>query len=92
MALLEAMGAGLACVSTPCSSSVVEFAEAGRVELAESTDPRDIAQSLSVVMSDASRRSELVSRGREVARKFDWETIGLRWDELLTEVALSRIV
>lgn len=87
VALLEAMGAGLACMSTPCSSSVEEFSRASAVELARSTEPADIAQALSVMMADASRRSNLALKGREVALEYTWEMIGPRWDELLSKLA-----
>ena len=87
VAMLEAMGSGLACVSTPCSSSVEEFSKWGAIELARSTDPADIAQALSVVMADASRRTSLAQRGREVAQRFAWETLGPRWDEILAKLA-----
>ena len=86
VALLEAMGAGLACMSTPCSTSVEEFSQAGAVEMARSTEPADIAQALSVMMADASRRSVLLAKGRQMALEYTWETIGPRWDELLSKL------
>lgn len=92
VAMLEAMGAGLACVSTPCASTVQDFAAAGGVQLAETTDPSDIARALSVAMADEALREKLAQRGRTLAKRFTWESIGTKWDELLNKLDSSRFV
>ena len=87
VAMLEAMAAGVPCVTTPCCSSVLEFASAGAVELAQSSEPSDIARTLSVAMKDAVRRREMGERGRALAQGYSWDVIGPRWDELLSKLA-----
>lgn len=87
VAMLEAMAAGVPCVSTPCASTVEEFSRVGAVQLADSTSSQDIAAALSVVMGNAELRARLSQRGREVAGRFSWESVGPMWDELLDKLA-----
>lgn len=86
VAMLEAMAAGVPCVSTPCCSTVQEFSQAGGVQLATTDNASDIAEALSVAMADSSLRHGLAVRGRELVQQFSWESIGRRWDELLNKL------
>jgi len=82
---LEAMACGVPVVSSRSASLPEVCGDAA--ELFDGLDEADCARALLRVLTDAPRRVELVSRGRERARHFSWERCGED-----TAAALARLL
>jgi glycosyltransferase involved in cell wall biosynthesis len=69
--ILEAMASGCPVV-TSNRSSMAEVGD-GAVQLVDPLDPQSMAAGLRAVAGDATRRAELVAKGRVRARDFSWD-------------------
>jgi phosphatidylinositol alpha-mannosyltransferase len=73
--LLEAMAAGVPVLASDLEafSAVLDAGQAG--ELFRTGDPEDLAQRAAALLDDPQRRTELVTAGARVARRYDWDTV-----------------
>jgi glycosyltransferase involved in cell wall biosynthesis len=86
-ALLEAMAAGLACVSFDCDSGPRDIIRAGTDGLLVAhEDVAQLAAALDELMSDAPLRRRLGERAREVSERFSRERIFRLWDAVLQKM------
>jgi glycosyltransferase involved in cell wall biosynthesis len=83
LALLEAMGCGLACAAFDCAPGVHEIVEDG-VDglLARPGNPSDLARQLVRLMADADLRDSVGEQARARVRRYSPESITRRWEEL----------
>lgn len=84
--LLEAMHAGVPCVSAPASDSVRTLAKVGALYLSRSTDVEDLAHALRAMMTDGRLRSTIAARALQESQAYTWHCVGLRWNQLLREM------
>ena len=84
---LEAMAAGCPVVAANSSSSPEVVGDAA--ELVDPLDVASIARGMLHVLTDASRRTELIERGRSRAAEFTWERAGSRTLEILRLAACA---
>ena len=90
-ALLEAMGAGLPCVSFDCDfgpDEVLDHGAAGM--LAPNGDVEGLAAALDAVLGDAALRSRLSAAARAHSASFALEGFKARWDAALQGAASPR--
>lgn len=90
-ALLEAMGLGLACVATDCSSGPREMTEDGTVARLVKVDDVDALQEgLTELMADDQLRLQLGRLASEsVSKRYGLEVVLNRWDSLFGEVLMT---
>jgi glycosyltransferase involved in cell wall biosynthesis len=69
LTLIEAMAAGLPCVSTAVGGTPEVILDGQTGLLARAGDPADLATKLAIVLDDADLRSRLGSAGRERSRR-----------------------
>jgi glycosyltransferase involved in cell wall biosynthesis len=85
IAVIEAMAAGCAVVTTPevNVSPEIAAAEAGVIAQAE---PESFAAALLGLLADDARRERLHRRAREFARRYDWGVVGPQLAEMYRTV------
>lgn len=89
-ALLEAMAAGVAVVTSD-TGAATEMVEDGRSGLVHRTgDAADLAEKLRLVMSDASLRSDLAEGARHRVVEFSVEHVVDRLEEVYTRIGRRR--
>lgn len=90
-ALLEAMAAGCACVSTDCPSGPRDMVRHGTSGLLVPVNRADaMARALDVLMSDAGKRSAYGEAARDDSRRFGVEHVVDAWDRAFADVAGAR--
>lgn len=90
-ALLEAMAAGLPCVSFDCRTGPSELIENGvNGLLVPAEDAAALAQALGEIMGDTELRRRLGAAAREVQARFGLDRVLPQWQELLAAVAGDR--
>lgn len=88
-ALLEAMVAGLPCVTFDCPSGPREMSRDGDVALLIPPDRDCLEGALSTLMSDETLRRSLGGRARASAvERYALERVLERWDALFTEIGV----
>jgi GalNAc-alpha-(1->4)-GalNAc-alpha-(1->3)-diNAcBac-PP-undecaprenol alpha-1,4-N-acetyl-D-galactosaminyltransferase len=92
MALLEAMGCGLAVISTDCKSGPREIVrdEVDGV-LVPPNDVDALAAAMDRLMGDGDERERLGGRAVEIVDRFSMERILVMWDELFEQATQPRI-
>lgn len=92
VALLEAMHAGLACVTTRCTSAIDELMQddesaAAHASLATiAVGDRDaLAERLVQLAHDSELRSQMGQAARAVSERYLWPQVGVLWDSLLEQ-------
>ncbi len=84
--VLEAMAAALPAVVTPEVGLAPVVAESGAGLVAEGDPPR-LAAALRALLADPDRRRAMGERGAaEAARRFGWDTIAARMEEVYAEI------
>ncbi|HVT58075.1 MAG TPA: glycosyltransferase [Thermoanaerobaculia bacterium] len=86
--VLEAMAAGLPSVVTPEVGLAGVLQETGAGVVAEG-DPQCFAAALRALLADTERRRAMGRRGVMAARRFSWEAVAARMEEVYGEI-LSR--
>jgi glycosyltransferase involved in cell wall biosynthesis len=90
--VLEAMTAALPVVVTPEVGLAAVVRESGAGVVAEGDPPR-LAAALRSLLSDADRRRAMGERGAaEVARRFGWDTIAGRMEEVYRQILAAAAV
>jgi glycosyltransferase involved in cell wall biosynthesis len=91
-ALLEAMGVGLACVSTDCRSGPREISENGRVaSLVPSGVHSALVEALAQLMGNDAARESLGRQAREsVIRRYSLPSVLQAWDAVFDEIGVRR--
>jgi glycosyltransferase involved in cell wall biosynthesis len=91
-ALLEAMGVGLACVSTDCRSGPREISENGTLaSLVPSGDHIALVNALAQLMANDAERTALGRRAREsVIRRYSLPSVLQAWDAVFDEIGVRR--
>ncbi len=82
VSLLEAMSAGIPCMSTPCCDMVHTFQNAGGLTLAASTESKAMSTAMLRWLQDEPMRRAQAARAVELAAEYTWERIGPLWDQL----------
>jgi len=77
IAVIEALAAGLPVVISPAVNLAGEIERAGAGIVSEN-DPKQFAGALDYLLDDEARRSRLGKRGREYARRYDWDALAPR--------------
>jgi phosphatidylinositol alpha-mannosyltransferase len=87
--LLESMSAGTPVVASNLEAfaSVLEGGHAG--ELFDSEDPQSLARTVSALLDDHARRTELVQVGRRRALQFDWDVVAREIEQVYESVTVS---
>lgn len=87
-ALLEAMGAGLACIAVDCASGPREMSRDGRdVLLVEPEDRKALSQAMDKLMADSGLRTALGAQAQEaVLARYSLPSVLTLWDRLFDEV------
>jgi glycosyltransferase involved in cell wall biosynthesis len=85
IALIEALAAGVATLISPAVNLAGEIEWAGAGIVSE-TRPEVFGGALSYLLEADARRAEYAKRGREFARRFDWEALAPRIVELYEKV------
>jgi glycosyltransferase involved in cell wall biosynthesis len=90
-ALMEAMAAGLPCITFDCPSGPRELALDGQAALlVPANDRAALGEALERIMSDADLRAELGERGRaSVLSRFSLSKVLATWDSLFNDVGVS---
>jgi glycosyltransferase involved in cell wall biosynthesis len=90
-ALLEAMAAGLPCITFDCPSGPREITVDGQVALlTPANDLQAFAGELERLMADANLRAELGTRARaSVQERFSLSRVLARWDSLFRDVGVT---
>ncbi|HVT18468.1 MAG TPA: glycosyltransferase [Thermoanaerobaculia bacterium] len=83
--VLEAMAAGLPVVVTPEVGLARVVSEHGAGVVADG-DPSRLAAALRGLLADPDARRAMAQRGVEAARRFGWETVAARMEEVYGEV------
>jgi GalNAc-alpha-(1->4)-GalNAc-alpha-(1->3)-diNAcBac-PP-undecaprenol alpha-1,4-N-acetyl-D-galactosaminyltransferase len=85
-ALLEAMSAGLACISYDCASGPRELLRGGADGvLVPVGDVTQLAEAMDALMRDPSRRARLGEAASEVQTRYSIEKIMEMWDTLIAQ-------
>jgi glycosyltransferase involved in cell wall biosynthesis len=84
IAVVEAMAAGCAVVTTPEVNVTPEIAAAGAGMISEA-EPEPFAAALSQLLADDRERERLRGRARKFARGYDWSAVGPRLLEMYRE-------
>jgi phosphatidylinositol alpha-mannosyltransferase len=87
--LLEAMAAGTAVVASDLDAFRVTLDGAG--ELVNPDDPAALAGALDAVLADPARRAQMVTRGRDVVRRYDWPSVAQQLVQIYETVAGEKV-
>jgi glycosyltransferase involved in cell wall biosynthesis len=86
-AFLEAMASGVPVVAS-ARGGITDFVSDGRTGLfCDPEEPRDIADKLIRLLTDARLRGHLRVNGLKLAREYDWDHIAEQMGDLYGEVA-----
>jgi phosphatidylinositol alpha-mannosyltransferase len=80
--LLEAMAAGRPIVATDIAGYAELLAPAGCARLAAVDDPASLAHEICAVLDDATLARTLGERGVAAARRYDWNVVAKRLEEI----------
>jgi glycosyltransferase involved in cell wall biosynthesis len=84
MVIVEAMSKGLAVVSFDCERGPGEIISDGDDGvLVPPLDTNGLARAISALAGDRERRAQLGAAAVKTSRRYDRESIGARWDDLL---------
>jgi len=91
MALLEAMGKGLALVSFDCPRGPAEMVVDGvNGRLVPNNDVEAFTAALGEVMADSELRARMQRASRDAARKYQTDQVAQRWESLFEELLTRR--
>lgn len=89
MTLLEAQYFGLPIVSTDCPTGPHEVLSGGSGSLVKSENPQALADGLNDLMSDASKRAEMVDAAKKNAQRYQPEGIRKEWEAMFAGIGLK---
>jgi glycosyltransferase involved in cell wall biosynthesis len=83
--MLEAMQAGVPIITS--NELGTEELGADTVLLTDPLDPKQIAEQMQLLYKDENLRSNLISKGLENAKSYDWDqSANLFWEEMMATV------
>lgn len=83
--IYEAMAAGKAVVSTTVGAEGLDVQHEKDILLAD--DPKAFAQAITMLLGDAELRKRYERAAAELALKYDWPSVGARFESVLQHVA-----
>ena len=86
IAVVEALAAGVPTLVSPAVNLAGEIERAGAGFVAE-PEPEPFARALAYLLEDEGRRRSYSERGREFARRFDWDALAPRIVDMYERVA-----
>lgn len=91
--LCEALAAGVPAVAFDCPGGPAEILDGGRAGLlVPAGDVDALADGIGRLLDDPTLRDGLARRGLETVRRFDPETVGRAWDEVVDRLTVGRSV
>jgi glycosyltransferase involved in cell wall biosynthesis len=88
IAVVEALASGVATLISPAVNLAGEIERAGAGVVSD-TKPEAFAGALSYLLEDTERRAQYAERGREFARRYDWDAVAPQIVQLYEGVARS---
>jgi len=89
--LLEAMAAGRPIVATNIAGYAELLAPAGCARLAAVDDPESLAREICLVLEDATVARTLGLRGALAAKRYDWDVVARRLEEIYYGITSVRL-
>jgi glycosyltransferase involved in cell wall biosynthesis/2-polyprenyl-3-methyl-5-hydroxy-6-metoxy-1,4-benzoquinol methylase len=87
LSLLEAMAAGLPCVTTPVCGMRHLLRDAENGALVPANDAAALASRLGELLRSQELRARLGSAARSTAREFTWDSVAAGWEAMFAEAA-----
>ncbi|HKV90646.1 MAG TPA: glycosyltransferase family 4 protein [Thermoplasmata archaeon] len=84
--LMEAMAAGLPIIATRVGSVAEVVSEGRNALLVPADDPRELRTAIDRLLGDPDLRARFAASGRDEVRRFSWERVLPRWEELFGQV------
>ncbi len=85
VALVEALSQGCPAIATRCTEATMRSPLSDALELVDIESPEQLAAAMVRLAHHAGLRERLSVAGIRASSEFNWEKIGLLWDQLLVE-------
>lgn len=83
VALVEALSQGCPAIATRCTEATQRPPLSSALQLVDTESPDQLAKAMLQLAQDPAQRQKLSSAGVQASAAFNWDKVGLLWDQLL---------